>query len=70
MVKYAIFGCGKKGKQILEEIGKKAVSFFVDNDVSKQGCEWKGVPICDLTTYVKKKTIFLSWYRLQSIIWR
>lgn len=55
MVKYAIFGCGKKGKQILEEIGKKAVSFFVDNDVSKQGCEWKGVPICDLTTYVKKK---------------
>lgn len=52
MEKYAIFGCGVKGKEILEELGKDTITYFIDNDNEKWGTLYKDVPIISLDSYI------------------
>ena len=52
-MKYAIFGCGNKGKKILKELGKDKVVCFIDNDKKKQGDYYNEIPIINLESYIK-----------------
>ncbi len=42
-----LFGCGKEGKWVLEELRRRAipVRYFCDNDPKLWGQRWKGVEI-------------------------
>lgn len=55
MEKYAIFGCGKKGKEILKELGKNTIGCFIDNDSEKWGVLYEGIPIISLDSYIASK---------------
>lgn len=55
MEKYAIFGCGVKGKEIFEELGKDAIGCFIDNDSEKWGMFYKDIPIISLDNYIESK---------------
>lgn len=55
-----LFGAGVGGQAALKLIGKEQVACFVDNDASKEGTEFEGVPIVSFSTYLKK----YSGYRL------
>lgn len=62
MGKYAIFGCGIKGREIFEELGRDAIECFIDNDCTKWNTLYKDIPIISLDDYVnsgKKEEILL-----------
>lgn len=62
MQKYAIFGCGIKGKEVFEELGKDAIECFIDNDSAKWGARYKDIPVISLDDYIesrRKETILI-----------
>lgn len=56
MNKYAIFGCGYKGKKILSELGIDKVICFIDNNQIKQGGKYNNIPIYSLDYYKSLNT--------------
>ena len=38
-MRYIIFGAGNIGEEAAELVGKENISFFIDNDLEKQGTE-------------------------------
>ena len=47
-MKYVIWGSGKRGKWILEWLGREQIIAFVDSDFTKVGQEYEGIPILDV----------------------
>lgn len=52
-MRYVIWGSGKRGKWILELLGKEQIIAFVDSDFTKAGQECEGIPILDIETATK-----------------
>lgn len=48
-----LFGAGLDGKTMLKLLGKEQVVCLVDNDPSKEGTDYEGVPIVSFPTFVK-----------------
>lgn len=49
-----LFGSGLGGKTVLKLVGKDQVACFVDNDSSKEGKDYEGVPIVSFSTFLEK----------------
>lgn len=69
MLRFVVFGCGGRGKRLLDILGKDRVKAFIDNDIDKIGTVYKDIPIISLDDYIKKYKKYLiiltnSPYRL------
>ncbi|MBD5550036.1 MAG: DUF115 domain-containing protein [Lachnospiraceae bacterium] len=69
MLKFVIFGCGKRGKRLLNILGEERVKAYIDNDIEKIDTVYNGIPIISLNTYIQKYRNYIiiltsSAYRL------
>ena len=55
MGKYIIFGAGDVGLKALHIIKSENVSFFIDNDIKKQGKNLCKKSIISLNSFLEKK---------------
>lgn len=56
MIKFAIWGCGIRGKMLLDLLGKENVECFIDNNETYIDTAYKGVPVFTYSQYRNKQT--------------
>ncbi len=52
MLQFVIWGCGYRGRMLLDCMDKKRIKAFIDKDSSIQGTRYKGIPIISFQSYL------------------